>query len=261
MPSNSEQGYILEVKRLRTRSYRRQTGCVIVEGLPEVRRAIQSQTPIEQLFVCPEILETVDKQITDLNPIEVSRDVFAAMAFGSRLKGILAICKPHPLNLSDLKIQENACFVVLEGVEKPGNIGSVIRSADGAGIDAVFLSESATDLYNQHVVRGSIGTVFTIPVLETKNEWLLEFFKQRGIKVFAASAKAQSVYTDQDFTGSSAVVVGNEHHGVSEFWQQHCDEFIAIPMHGSASSLNVTVSASIFMYEMIRQRNLLNKSF
>lgn len=244
------------VRRLRTRAYRRKTGLVIVEGWPEVSRAVQAGVPVADLYLCPEIFRPDPGMLADITVTEVPREVFAAMAFGSRLKGILALCRPQPLVLADLRIPPEATVVVLEAVEKPGNLGAVLRTADGAGVAAVIMCDGKTDIFNQHVVRSSVGTVFTVPVVAAGAQETYAFLRERGCAIFAASAHAREDYTAVDMRGRCAIIVGNEHAGISDFWTQHSDHQVRIPMQGAASSLNVTVSASILIYEARRQKNL-----
>ena len=257
MLSDPAAAEVKEVKQLRTRTHRRKTGCVIVEGYPEVSRAVQAGVPVECLYVCPEIFSPGPGEFDHLAGVlrPVTREVFAAMAFGSRLKGILAICRPRPLSLEDLRTPEGATLVILEAVEKPGNLGAVLRTADGAGVCGVIMCDGKTDIYNQHVVRSSIGTVFTVPVVSTDAETLKSFLTERGFTTLAATAHTDLEYTDADMTGRTAIIVGNEHCGISEFWRTRSDRMIRIPMAGKASSLNVTVSASILIYEARRQKS------
>lgn len=247
---------VKEIKQLRTLNHRRKTGLVIVEGYPEVRRAVRAGTEVDRLYLCPEIFVPEPGEFDHLPVIPVTKEVFAAMAFGSRLKGILAVCRPSPRRLQDLPTPDGATLVVLEAVEKPGNLGAVLRSADGAGVCGVVLCEGKTDIYNQHVVRSSIGTVFTVPVAAAEREELQGFLREREFTVLAASAHAREDYTAVDLRGRTAIIVGNEHAGVSDFWLEECDRTVRIPMAGAASSLNVTVSASILMYEARRQKSI-----
>ncbi len=244
-----------QVRLLRTRTHRRKTGLVIVEGYPEVSRAIKARIPVTRLYICPELFESPDQEFAGLPVISVSKDVFAAMAFGSRLKGILAVCRPRPLSLPDIDTAGDSTVVVLEAVEKPGNLGAVLRTADGAGVSGVILCDGKTDIYNQHVVRSSVGTVFTVPVAAAGHREVYAFLCERGYSILAASAHASEVYTDVDMRGRTAIVVGNEHSGVSDFWMERSAARIRIPMAGAASSLNVTVSASILIYEARRQKS------
>lgn len=256
MISDIQSEHVQDVNRLRRRDYRQSSGLVIVEGYPEVNQAVKARVPVEVLYICPEIFTPAAGEFSGLNVIEVTRDVFDKMAFGAKLKGILALCKPKQDQLTDIVLKENPFIVVLENVEKPGNLGAVIRTCDGAGVDAVIMCDGQTDIYNHHVVRSSIGTIFWVKTVGATKEELYAYLQSHHIRIFAASAKAQGLYTDVDFRGGSAVILGNEHNGVSPFWLKHADQTITIPMHGQASSLNVTVSASILIYEAHRQRNL-----
>jgi len=245
---------IQEVKKVRGRGYRRKTGLVIVEGYPEIRKAIDSSVPMKKFYICPELFTPTNGEFDSLPQVEVDRETFAAMAFGSRLKGVLAICQPQQKSLSDLKLKKNSLIVVLENVEKPGNLGAVLRTCDGAGVDAVIVCDGKTDIYNQHVVRSSIGTVFTVPVVAAKREETLNFIKENNIRIFAALSQGKLVYSQATFEESTAIIVGNEGEGLTSFWRDHADQTIKIPMCGTQDSLNVTVSASILIYEALRQR-------
>ncbi|VAX35372.1 hypothetical protein MNBD_UNCLBAC01-376 [hydrothermal vent metagenome] len=176
------------------------------------------------------------------------------MAFGARLKGVLAICQPKQYQLENLKLKQNPFIVILEGVEKPGNIGTVIRTADGAGVDAVILCNSKTDVYNHNIVRSSIGTIFTVPTIMVTPEETLQFLKSQNIKIFTTSANTEKLYTTINFKQPSAIIIGNEHTGVSSFWEEHAEAKIKISMLGEASSLNAAMSASIIIYEALRQK-------
>jgi TrmH family RNA methyltransferase len=205
--------------------------------------------------VCSELIDLDPNEFPGIIRTEVSREVFKAMAFGHRLKGILAVCRPEPRTLVDLTWEGPGALLVLDRVEKPGNIGSVLRSADGAGLHGVLLSDPRTDLYNQHVVRSSIGTLFTVPTVAASSEAILGFLRSNAIRIFIATAKAKRCYYDADLTQPVAIIIGNEHEGVSEFWKANSDEAVTIPMMGDMECLNAAHSASILMYELLRQRS------
>lgn len=246
--------HICTVQNLRRRDYRRQSGCVIVEGYREIRRALDAGVPVETLYLCREIFQPANGEFDRLPVVEVSKDTFKQMAFGHRLKGVLAICKPFPLSLNDLKPAKKPLLIVVENVEKPGNLGTIIRSCDGCGVDAVIYCDMKMDLYNQHVVRSSIGTVFHVPCVRASKEDTAEFLSRREIAVVVSSARAETDYTEYDFRLPSAVVIGNEHEGVSPFWKTQAVREVRIPMAGAGSSLNAAVSAAVLMYEAQRQR-------
>lgn len=243
-----------EVKRLRTRDYRRKTGLTIAEGYPEVTHAIKAGTEVRDLFLCPQLIDTKPNEFDGLNVTIISKEEFSQIAFGARLKGILAIVKPQQLDINTFQLKPNALVVVVEGVEKPGNLGTVLRTSDGVGVDCVINCDGLTDLYNHNIVRSSIGTVFYVPGLNATKEETHQFLKRNNVKIFATSAKAKRNYAECDFTGSTAFILGSEHAGISQFWQEQSDEFISIPMNGQATSLNVAASTSVLLYEALRQR-------
>lgn len=246
--------HVYEIKRLRLSEHRARTGCVIVEGYTEVKRAMEADTPIKKLFVCREILKGKYKEFENRSKIEVSEEEFKQIAFGHRLKGILAICQPKIITLNTLRLKKNPFIVVLEGVEKPGNLGTIIRSCDGAGVDAILCCEQKTDIFNQHVVRSSIGSIFHLPTVACTKEEAVNYLKENKITLVGASAHAAISHFDYNFSQSTAIVMGNEHDGISEYFQQNADEIVKIPMHGVSSSLNVAVSTSIIAFEADRQR-------
>lgn len=245
---------VKEVKRLRKREHRQKTGLVIVEGYTEVSRALQAKIAVEVLYICPEIFEDKKGEFTNCNTIEVTKDVFEQMAFGDRLKGILALCKPEQLELKKLKLGSSPLIVVLEAVEKPGNLGAVLRSCDGAGVDAVILCDGRTDVFNHNVVRSSLGTVFTVQTADASKEELFDYLKENKVRILSTTSKADLIYTQCDLRQSGAIIIGNEHEGLSQFWIDHADEKIKIPLKGIATCLNASASASIIIYEALRQR-------
>ena len=246
---------ILEIKKLRRREYRQKTGLTIAEGYMEVTRAVKAQVFIKKLFICPEIIQPQQiNEFEGLNIIQVSKEIFSYMAFGDRLKGILAICQPKQIQFSDLQIKENSLIVVLEGIEKPGNLGTIIRSCDGAGVDAIINCDGRTDVYNHNVVRASIGTVFHIPTVAANTADTIEYLKDNNFKIYAATAKSDQNYFDTHYSGKSAIVIGTEHDGLSDAWYQSADQTIKIPMLGESNCLNAAMSASILVYEALRQK-------
>lgn len=244
-----------KITGLRLRKNRRATGCVIVEGLPEIKRALAAHVPFEVIYLCKELIDVDEKLFDGLNLIHISLDEFKKIAYGQKLKGILAICRPDQKTLQTIVFKENALIVVCEGVEKPGNLGTVIRSADGADVDCVINCDGKTDWFNQHVVRASIGAVFDVQTVDATKEETVAFLKERGFKIYATSAKGKSDHFEADFRGKVALLLGSEADGLSSILKESADELIRIPMAGKSSSLNVAMSASILMYEAFRQRS------
>jgi TrmH family RNA methyltransferase len=254
--SNIDHPCVFQVKKLRKREFREKSGLVIVEGYPEAKRAARAGVLFKVIYVCPEIISLKPGEFPDEKIVEVTIDVFARMAYGTRLKGILTLCQPPVLSLKDLNLKQNSLVVVLENVEKPGNLGGIIRSSEGAGADCVIMCDGKTDIYNQHVVRSSMGTVFMLPTVTASKEETWAFLRKNNVRILAATSRGKKIYTDVDLTQSTAILVGTEHEGLSSFWLEHADEQIKIPMMGDGQCLNVNASASILIYEVHRQRNL-----
>jgi len=243
-----------EISQLRTREGRARSGLVIVEGVPEARQALRAGIAFEELYICPELFNDVDNEFGSLKPVLLTKDEFAEIAFGTHLKGLLAICRPKQIAFDDLHFEEEALIVVLEAVEKPGNLGTILRSCDGAGVHAVIHCDGKTDLYNQHVVRSSMGTVFIVPTVAATREETAQFLSKHHFRILAASAHARQPYYETDFSGRCAIFIGSEHQGLSKFWLKAADDLITIPMRGQSKCLNAAMSASILVYEALRQR-------
>lgn len=243
-----------KIKGLRLRKNRLATGCVIVEGLPEIKRALAADVPFEVIYLCKEVIDVDEKMFADTKIVHISKEQFKQIAFGERLKGILAICRPPELALKDVVLKKNALVIVCEGVEKPGNLGTVIRSADGVGADCVINCDGKTDWLNHHIVRASLGAVFDIQTVDATKEETIVFLKERDFKIFATSAKGSKDYFDSDFSGNVALLMGSEDKGLSGMLKNNADELIRVPILGRSSSLNVGMCASIVMYEAFRQR-------
>jgi TrmH family RNA methyltransferase len=244
----------LHIAKLRTREGRLRSGCVIVEGVPEARQALAAGLAFEEIYICPEIFNDPDGEFSHLSPVPLTLAQFASIAFGTHLKGLLAVCRPKPVRLEDLSLGDDALVVVLEAVEKPGNLGAVLRSCDGAGVQALIHCDGKTDLYNQHVVRSSMGTVFALPAVTAGREDTYAFLKNNGFRLLAACPRSERMYYEGDFSGRCAILIGSEHEGLSKFWLNACDESITIPMKGQGKCLNAAMSASILIYEALRQR-------
>ncbi len=255
--------HVKEIVRLRTGKDRKNTGVTIVDGTREILRALENGVKFREFYVCPELLarDEDEKQLqTKLSeskvPVfEVAKIVFAKIAYGDRQEGILGICETPKRSLMDLRLRSNPLVVVIEHVEKPGNLGAILRTCDAAGVSGVLVCDSQTDLYNPNVIRASVGTIFTVNTLQCSNDEALRFLKNKGIRIYAASPQAQTVYTRADLAGAVAFVLGSEEKGLSDFWKNNADARVRIPMFGSADSLNVSTSAAILVYEALRQRS------
>lgn len=251
---------ILDILQLEKRREREQQGLFLVEGYKEARMAFQAGYIVRSIFYCPGILPS--RKIEELvqtagytdDIYEVTPEVYARIAYRENSEGICLVAETRFVSLPQLLLPDNPLLVVLESVEKPGNIGAILRTSDAAGIHAVIVCDPRTDIYNPNVVRASRGCLFTVPVVVCTSEEALAYLREKAIHTFAAALPAGKYYHQADFTKPSAVIMGTESEGLSDFWLRKADELIKIPMTGQADSLNVSISAAIIIYEAMRQR-------
>jgi len=253
--------HVTDAGRLRERRGRDQQGRIIVDGAREILRGLQGGVEFVEVFFCAELCNHEDAHLaisalstTHASILAVSADVFGRVAFGQRAEGIVGIAKMPRLQLSDVPLAEKPLVLILEAVEKPGNVGAVVRSADGAGASAVILTDAKTDIYNPNAIRSSMGTLFTKTVCAASSDETLAWLRAHEMQVFAARVDGALPYADQDYTGPAAIVLGSETAGLSSIW--HADDIrpIRLPMCGAADSLNVSAAASVLLYEALRQR-------
>ena len=246
--------------RLRDRRERDATGLTIVDGAREILRALDAGVRVETAFVAPDLLRSPDALTVDARlhgwpaTIEVSAAVLAKVAFGERSDGVVAIVETPSLTLADLALPDDPLVVVVEGVEKPGNLGAVLRTADAAGVNVVIAVDPRTDLFNPNAIRASIGTIFALPVIAATSAEVVAWLTARGIRPLATVVEATTTYTDVDFRGPVAIVLGSEAAGLSDAWHTSEVSPIAIPMLGLADSLNVSIAAAVVLFEAVRQR-------
>jgi TrmH family RNA methyltransferase len=243
------------IKLQRKASARREEGFTVIEGAREVSRAMENGWQPVELWLCPELGNDKPRTTaTRYECFESSREVFEKISYREGPDGVLAVGPLVGKTLAELKLPKNPLILVAEGLEKPGNLGALLRTADGAGADAVIVCDAVTDLNNPNVIRASIGTLFYLPVAEATSEETLAFLKEKGVKILSAAPDADAVYTEADLTGPVAIVVGAEDKGLSNVWKHSADLNVKIPMLGKNDSLNVSVSAAILLYEALRQR-------
>ena len=244
-------------------SERRKTGLFVVEGQQELQHCVDAGYEVDTVFWCPEIAGgtpaaeppgTVLGGFAAGHCFQVSADVYAKVAYRGSTEGLIAEVRTKSLRLEDLQLGDSPLIVVLESVEKPGNLGAILRSADASGVDAVVVCDPLTDLYNPNLIRSSVGAAFTVPCVACSSEDCIAFLKQRGIKILTAQLQDSHLYYDTDMTCGTAIVMGTEHSGLTPQWRQAADSHIRIPMQGRVDSLNVSVSAAILMFEAVRQR-------
>lgn len=239
-------------------SERRRSGLFVVEGRRELRRCIEGGYNVESVFVCSspqmEGVEPMPQLPSDVVRYEVTPQLYEKMAYRGGTEGVIAIVRSRGVGLADLPVDEHALLVVLEGVEKPGNVGAVLRSADAAGATAVILCDAPTDLYNPNLIRASVGAFFSVPCVCCSTAECIAFLKQRGIRILTAQLQDSQLYYSTDMRMGTAIVFGTEATGLTDPWRQAADSHIRIPMLGQVDSLNVSVSAAILLYEAVRQR-------
>ena len=229
----------------------------IIEGKREVELAFKSDFEIESLlFISKKIEPHYLKQFNAKEVIEITPEIYQKIAYRESTEGIIALAKSKYINLKSLTFKNKyPLILVLEGIEKPGNIGAMIRSADAANIDAVILADPKTDHFNPNVIRSSVGGVFTKKIVISSSEEIIAFLRQKNIKMYAATLQNSNKYTDEDYTEASAIIVGTEANGLTQIWRNHSIKNINIPMQGEIDSMNVSVAAAILLFEAKRQRN------
>ncbi len=236
---------------------RRKSGLFVLEGQRELERAAMRGFQIRTLFLCPEIAGCDAPLPHCQRPYEVtevSRQVYGRMAYREGTEGMLALMEQKNLSLANLTWTGAPLFVVLEGVEKPGNVGAILRSADAAGVTAVMVCDPQCDLWNPNLLRASLGSAFSVPTVACTSEQCIQFLKQQGVSILTAQLQDSQRYYDTDMTLPTAIVMGTEATGLTDAWRQAADAHIRIPMLGDMDSLNVSVSAAILMFEAVRQR-------
>jgi TrmH family RNA methyltransferase len=246
---------------LRDRRERDRTGLTLVDGARELRRALDAGATVVEAFVCEPLLAGSDARAA-LDQLRAagtvlqaaSEAVFAKLAFGQRAEGLVAVVRIPALGLDHLVLPERPLVIVVESVEKPGNLGAILRSADGAGADAVIAASPRTDPFNPNAIRASAGTIFSVPLGAATTAETLAWLAERGLRTVTARVDAERSYADADLTGPLALVLGAEAEGLSDAWRGTGIEAVRIPMLGVADSLNVSVSAAILLYEARRQR-------
>jgi RNA methyltransferase, TrmH family len=245
------------IVRLRDdRRQRRQDGLMLVEGYDEIQLALSAGHRPRTILSAAEL---VSRQIRvddlDAEWISVSRAVFEKMSYRENPDGWLAVFPIPRISLGDLKLRETPLVIVAESVEKPGNLGAILRTADAAAVDALLVCDPRVDLWNPNVVRASRGAAFSVATVECDNASALDWLQQRAIRILAATPSANEVFFDIDLRQPVAIAVGTEDEGLSDFWLSHADVKIKIPMAGRLNSLNVSVSTALIVYEAVRQRN------
>ncbi|MEZ4615421.1 MAG: RNA methyltransferase [Caldilineaceae bacterium] len=252
---------IKNVVKLHQHRQRRRQGRFLIEGYRALWYAAEQGYPIEEVYRCPPLYfgKNEDALLDRLAAggaqiMEVTEEVFLKMAVRGRPEGLLAVAPQCHRTLLEHQPPPHAFYLIAEAVEKPGNLGTLLRSADGAGASGVIVCDPCTDIWHPDVVRGSVGAFFTMPLFECKSQTVLSWCRAHGIQMLAATPQAETLYTAVDMTGPVAIAVGTEQYGLSETWLTAADCQIKLPMLGTANSLNVAVAATLLLYEVVRQR-------
>jgi len=251
---------VKQLVALRRRRVREQSDVTLVEGLAEVELALAAGVRPRTLYYCPELANEAALSIAGraealgAEVIRVSRPVFEKISYREGPDGWLAVVPAMATDLSRLDPGPRPLVLICAGLEKPGNLGAILRTADAAGVAAVIAADPVTDWGNPNVVRASKGTVFSVPVASATTTEVLDWLSTRGLQIVAATPDARQLVTDIDLTGPTAIAVGAEQAGLSAEWLERADVRVRIPMFGRADSLNVSTSAAIISYEAVRQR-------
>jgi len=238
---------------------RKEQNLFVIEGMRELSLAISGSYSLDSVFICSELFSEINypEIRTKIPPsivFEVSLPIFQKIAYREHSDGVLALVRQKAHTLNELHLPDNPFIIVLESVEKPGNLGAILRTADAAKVDAVIVSDPLTDVYNPNVIRSSVGCVFTVPLAIANLSDTFSFLKENRIQILAAELQASQWYQDTDFTKACALIMGTEAAGLTDFWLEHADMRIKIPMRGKIDSLNVSVSTAVITFEAMRQR-------
>ncbi len=253
---------VKQLVKLRERHERDDTGLFLVEGYREVRRALEKNIRLTELYFCPDwflgenepaLLDQAKQAGAQL--FELSKDAFAKCSYRDRPDGLLAVAPQWKTGLADLKLSPHPFLLVVESIEKPGNLGTILRSADAAGVDGVIVCDAVTDVFNPNVVRSSTGVLFSVPVVVADSAAVHAWLVEKGIRVVATTPDTPDIYTKVDLRGPLAIIMGSEQYGLSEFWLKESNLLVRIPMAGKADSLNVAMATIITLFEAVRQRN------
>ena len=253
---------VKQLVKLRDRRPRDEAGVFLVEGYREIRRALEKAVPLAELYFSPEwflgenepaLIERA--RVAGAQVFELAKDTFAKVAYRERPDGLLAVAPQWRRTLEELKLTAAPFLLVVEAIEKPGNLGTILRSADAAGCEAVIVCDPVTDIFNPNVVRASTGVLFSVPLVVADSAQVLAWLKAKGIHTVATTPAAEKIYTKVDLRGPLAVIMGSEQYGLSEFWLKNSDRTVRIPMAGQADSLNVAMATIITLFEAVRQRS------
>jgi TrmH family RNA methyltransferase len=251
---------VKDAAKLRSGRGRTRQGRILIDGLREVQRALRAGVPLQEVFVCPGPHDEPSQRAlaswenAGVPVFRVSAQVFSRLAYGDRDQGVVAVAQAPDRTLAGLCLAADALVIVLEGVEKPGNVGAVVRTADAVGASAVIVADEATDLYNPNTIRASLGTVFTVPVCAAGSPETAAWLRQHRLQILATRVDGAVPYTRVSYRVPTAIVLGSEAAGLSDVWRGPDVTAVSLPMKGQADSLNVATTAAVVLYEALRQR-------
>jgi TrmH family RNA methyltransferase len=240
---------------------RKEQNLIVIEGVREIRLALMAGFNLTHLIYCNALIpeDEINAMISVANAsmelAEVPVEIYNRIAYRKDHEGVIALANPRRIQFSDLKFGASPLFLVLESVEKPGNLGALLRTADAANLDGVIICDPQTDIYNPNAIRSSIGCIFTMPVVTSTTQEAIDWLRSNHIKMFGTALTATGFYHETDLSGPAAIIMGSEAYGLSQTWMDEADELIRIPMNGKIDSMNVSASAAIVVFEALRQRN------
>lgn len=261
--------HIKQVVKLNNRRYRHTQQLTIVEGIREINLALKHGRKPKEIYLCPDLIRDPQAQhlaaqfiaqekASDYKLFQVTPQVFQKIAYRGESGGIILIIPIIHHKLDELSLGNPPFLAIIEDVEKPGNLGGILRTADAAGVDGVIIcsnqEQSNTDIYNPNVIRASLGALFSVPTISEDNGRLLNWLHNNNIQIIATTPATTQTYTATDMTGPVAIIMGSEAHGLSNMWLEAADKQVTIPMFGTVDSLNLSVSTGLLLYEAIRQR-------
>ena len=255
---------IKALSKLWQRKRREETERFLIEGLRELSHAVRGGVEVDTLYFCPECFKSSEHEEfvslageqEDVSLVKLSPEAFSKLSYREGPDGLIGEADLYGFDLDEIEPPPNPLFMIVDGVEKPGNLGAILRSADAAGVDALFCSDLRTDIFNPNVIRSSQGLVFAVPVFIADPEEILRFMHSCGVIVHATTPDGTKTLWDIDFSGPSAIAVGAEATGLSTYWLEHADSRTSIPMHGNADSLNVNAASVVTLFEAARQRRV-----
>jgi RNA methyltransferase, TrmH family len=255
-----QNSYIKNLLKLQEKAReRKKQGLFIIEGKREISLAIAAAYAFDSILFYPDLIsenEVLHLFNENIDRIEISKEVYQKLAYRDSTEGIIAVTKAKDFSLKNIHFKnEKPLILVTESIEKPGNMGAILRTADAANVDAVFIADPKSDLYNSNIIRSSVGCVFTNQIAVGSSEEMIAFLKEKNINIFAATLQNSNEYHKENYTNSAAIVVGTEATGLSEIWRENATQNINIPMQGKIDSMNVSVAAAIVVFEAKRQRD------